>query len=444
MLWTEPEKEARVKRDQHSSEREAAGERELGREENGREEQRMGAAEDRVGLQDEQAEPDSHVEETRDGQAGTQDGQARTGAHAETQDDDDDDDAGEQSALTKAGAPSRDEVTHSPQEMELHKENDANAEERQKQEEGEGEERERPRQAKIIPFPRRNMVLEARNDDVVLRESHVERADEPEDPFSFDEEDEREEQEFFERKARNRARLKKGLALFISIALVANVLAFWPMLYNVQAIRFLAISRELSANADIAAYKRAVAVVSTPSGKGTGFLFAPGGYVLTNHHVVEGDRAVFVRFDEGGSYEAEVVASEAALDMAVLRIKAPDAAVEERQTLTLLREAAWRSGETVRIIGNPLFFTGIANQGQIVGELRVEGLAHPAMAIEAPIYKGNSGSPVINERGEVIAVVFATSEISEAGERKPVGLAVPISAMLVQIDAIEGIGGIED
>lgn len=245
------------------------------------------------------------------------------------------------------------------------------------------------------------------------------------------EEDEAEEREYFERKARTRKRLKKGIAICLAVALVANVAAFWPMLYNLQAIRFLAISRELSGNEAVSQYKRTVVVVGTEDGKGTGFVISPDGHIVTNHHVVEGGGKTFVRFADGPSHEAGIVFSEASLDLAVLKI-APDDA--QRAALPLEREKSWGAGTQVYVIGNPLFFSHIANVGTIIGEIPVRGLDVPAMAIEAPIYKGNSGSPVINDRGEAIGVVFATTEIERDGEKRNVGLAVPIAAIVPHLD----------
>lgn len=260
-------------------------------------------------------------------------------------------------------------------------------------------------------------------------------AEEEEDLLRDDETDEEEERKFFERKERARKRLRQGIAIFLVVALIANGAAFWPMFYNLQAIRFLAISRELTKSEAISQYKQSIVTVSTEDGKGTGFLISPDGYVVTNHHVIDGNKNVFVRFSEGASHEAEVAISEASLDLAVLKI-APRG--EERPALQLDREPSWKQGTPVYVIGNPLFFNNIVNQGTIIGEIPVRGLDVPAMAIQAPIYKGNSGSPLINEKGEVVAVVFATTEIEDLGEQRKVGLAVPVKHLFPLLDKLAG------
>jgi serine protease Do len=253
------------------------------------------------------------------------------------------------------------------------------------------------------------------------------------DDLRDDEADEEEERKFFERKERARKRLRKGIAIFLIVALIANGAAFWPMLYNLQAIRFLAISSELSRNEAISQYKQSVVTVSTEDGKGTGFLISPDGHIVTNHHVIDGKKKAFVKFSEGASMEAEVVVSEASLDLAVLKIELRD---KDRPALPLEREESWQPGTHVYVIGNPLFFSHIVNQGTFVGEIPVQGLDVPAMAIQAPIYKGNSGSPLINEKGEVVAVVFATAEIEDSGEKRKVGLAVPVKHLLPYLDKL--------
>ncbi|TNJ67244.1 trypsin-like peptidase domain-containing protein [Paenibacillus hemerocallicola] len=258
---------------------------------------------------------------------------------------------------------------------------------------------------------------------------------EEENLLHVSEADEEEDRAYFEKKARTRRRLRKAIAVFLIAALLVNGFAFWPLIYNMQAFRFLAISRELSRNEAVSQYKEAVVVVATEDGKGTGFLLSPDGYIVTNHHVVEGKKKAFVRFADGARHEADVLISEPSLDLAVLKLPQQE---QERAALPLERERSWQPGMHVYVIGNPLFFNHIANEGTILGEIPVQGLEVPAMAIQAPIYKGNSGSPVINERGEAIAVVFATAEIERSGEKQMVGLAVPVSHLLPLLDKLEG------
>jgi serine protease Do len=249
----------------------------------------------------------------------------------------------------------------------------------------------------------------------------------------LEDEDEDEEREYFERQVRNRKRMKKAIAVLVSLALLANVLAFWPLLYNLQAIQFLVKSRELSNNEAVSQYKQSVVLVSSESGKGTGFMISADGYIVTNHHVIEEKGPIFVKFSEGGSHEVDVVMSEASLDLAILKIRGT---VPQRAVLPLGQQASAVPDMPVYVIGNPLFFNNIANEGVVIGEVPVAGLDIPAIALQAPIYKGNSGSPVINKAGEIIAIVFATSKIERQGEKLDVGLAIPVRYLIPYLEKL--------
>lgn len=205
----------------------------------------------------------------------------------------------------------------------------------------------------------------------------------------------------------------------IAVVLMLNILALLPQTYSIPAIDFLKTSAKLSADETIQAYKEAVVVVETQDSRGTGFAVSADGTILTNHHVIEGEDSVTVAFPEDGLFTAEVVETYPDIDLAVLQADG-----EGIPHLTLADQADYGQGEHVYFIGNPLNFTGVANEGELIGPMQLSSWEEEVIMLEAPVYRGNSGSPVINEDGEVIGVIFATLDHDEHGK---VGLFVPIN-----------------
>ncbi len=246
-----------------------------------------------------------------------------------------------------------------------------------------------------------------------------------------------------------RSWLKKTIAGVLAVILIGNLLAFWPQVYNLAAIQFLSKSRELAQNENVELYQQSIVVVSAGNSKGTGFMVTDDGYIVTNDHVIKNESKIYVRFDEGERVEAEVILLREDIDIAILKIDTqnldrPALEMDKNPNMNIQRRGDTASnmnlymtpyqGEAVYFIGNPFFFNFIANEGQVVGLADLVGWDRPVMLIDAPIYKGNSGSPVINQDGIVIAVVFATIRMEHEGTKKKLGLAVPVEYFNPYID----------
>ncbi|MYL38698.1 trypsin-like peptidase domain-containing protein [Halobacillus litoralis] len=210
----------------------------------------------------------------------------------------------------------------------------------------------------------------------------------------------------------------KWLFWLVAGVMIVNVTAALPNTFSIPAVDFLMTSAQLSSDEDIQSYKEAVVVVEAGESKGTGFAVSEDGTILTNHHVIEDGKRVAVAFPEQGLFHAEVKAAYPEVDLAVLQAEGSGF-----PHLNLAPSTEFQQGEHVYFIGNPLRFSGIANVGNVLGTTRVSGMDQKVLMLDAPIYRGNSGSPVINKDGEVIAVVYATMTDEEEGR---VGLAVPI------------------
>lgn len=210
----------------------------------------------------------------------------------------------------------------------------------------------------------------------------------------------------------------KWIFWIMALVLFVNTFAMIFQIYSIPAIEFIKTSARLSAEEDIARYKEAVVVVLTDDSKGTGFSISSDGTILTNYHVVEGENSVIVGYPEVGRFKADVIETYPSIDLAVLEVDE-----ENLPYLDLAENPTYKSDEPIVFIGNPLKFTGIANEGSLIDFHQLSDWDVPVMMMEAPVYRGNSGSPVLNEDGKVIGVVFATLDHEEHGK---VGLFVPI------------------
>ncbi len=219
-------------------------------------------------------------------------------------------------------------------------------------------------------------------------------------------------------KPKPKHRFPRWIFWLMATVLFVNTFAVIFQIYSIPAIEFIKTSARLSAQEDIAHYKKSVVIVLTDDSKGTGFSIASDGTILTNYHVIEGNDTVTVGFPEDGRFKATVVHTYPSVDLAVLEIDG-----ENLPHLDLAEQPTYKEGDPITFIGNPLSFTGIANEGKIIEYYQLNDWDVPVMMMEAPVYRGNSGSPVLDDEGQVIGVVFATMDHDEYGK---VGLFVPI------------------
>ncbi len=207
-----------------------------------------------------------------------------------------------------------------------------------------------------------------------------------------------------------------GIMVF---ALCAQGLALLPRIYSFAAIEFLATSASLSQMESIQQYKESIVVIRTNEAKGTGFIISEEGLVVTNRHVIDDASRPTVHLSNGESYRATIVAIAEDVDLALIDIEAKGI-----PALTLARHYDGEAGKPVYVIGNPLFFTNVANEGETLGLIPDGQVSW--MVLDAPIYRGNSGSPVLTHDGEVIGIIFATSTMQQDDQNRKVGLAVPV------------------
>jgi S1-C subfamily serine protease len=138
-------------------------------------------------------------------------------------------------------------------------------------------------------------------------------------------------------------------------------------------------------------------------GQATGFFWSNDGYALTNYHVIEDAASVVARSLSGARYKSEGrILRLGDLDVVLLHFKAKNTPY----IATAPASAEITEGEHIVVIGNPDGLAATVSDG-IVSAVRADG---KLLQITAPVSAGSSGSPVLNDKGQLIGVVMGTKE----------------------------------
>ena len=166
--------------------------------------------------------------------------------------------------------------------------------------------------------------------------------------------------------------------------------------------------------------------------QGSGFVIDMQGRILTNAHVVEGANTVTVAFEDGVSAKATVLGRDQLYDLAVIKVDVP---AGELHPLKLGTVDSVEVGDPVVAIGNPFGYAQTVTAGIVSAKGRIlqspEGngrIIPNAIQTDAAINHGNSGGPLIDRHGDVIAInaQIADPSVTGTNANAGVGFAIPI------------------
>ncbi len=175
------------------------------------------------------------------------------------------------------------------------------------------------------------------------------------------------------------------------------------------------------------------------SAQGTGIVMTETGYIITNHHVIEGAQALSVTpVGTGEALEAKLVGSDAASDLAVLKVEAQLTPAQFGDSALL------EVGDLALALGNPLGeqFSGTMTDGIssfIVRSVLVDGFEMQLIQTSAALNSGNSGGALLNEYGQVVGVTTLKMS-SDWNTIEALGFAVPTATVKGVVDQLLATG----
>ncbi len=165
---------------------------------------------------------------------------------------------------------------------------------------------------------------------------------------------------------------------------------------------------------------------------GTGVVFSPDGYIITNTHILQGCDNAMVTFTDGREFEAKLVGADAASDIAVIVIEG-----EDLPYARFGRSGNLQVGDQVAAIGNPVSpsYAGTMTNGIISAinrNILYQGHTMTLLQTNAALNEGNSGGPLIDTRGQIIGITNMKIMSSYMVTVEGIGFAIP-SAVVKQI-----------
>ena len=168
---------------------------------------------------------------------------------------------------------------------------------------------------------------------------------------------------------------------------------------------------------------------------GSGFIISKDGYIMTNYHVIDGADEVIVRLNNRKTYKAQVIGSDKASDIALIKVDA-----EDLPTVKIGNSSQLKIGEWVLAIGSPFGFESTVTAGIVSAKRRALPSENyvPYIQTDVAINPGNSGGPLFDLDGEVVGI---NSQIfSRSGGFMGLSFAVPIELAMNVVDQLRTSG----
>ncbi|HEY2070230.1 MAG TPA: Do family serine endopeptidase [Rhizomicrobium sp.] len=169
---------------------------------------------------------------------------------------------------------------------------------------------------------------------------------------------------------------------------------------------------------------------------GSGFVVDRNGFIVTNNHVIEKAKKITVKMPDGREFDAHLVGTDPATDIAVLKVKAD----KPLPAVDFVDDRQVRVGDWVIAVGNPFGLSNTVTAGIVssIGRDVGNGPYTDFIQIDAPINRGNSGGPTFDLRGKVIGM--NSMIFSPSGGSVGIGFAIPSSTIREVIAQLESKG----